>query len=59
MNEQDKFSKDPKFSLEVYDDHAIIRGWLTSDILVLLTRLCKKYGFKYLASCDGGFKLTK
>ena len=48
-----------KFSIEIYEDYAIIRGWLTSDVLILLTKLCKKYGFKYLSSFEGGFKLTK
>jgi len=54
--------KNPKYSLEVYEDHAIIRGWLSSDTLILLTKLCKKEGFTHLTICDDGtqgFKLIK
>jgi hypothetical protein len=53
--------KEPKYSIHVYEDHAIIRGWLTSDMLMLLIRLCKKEGFTHLTSnADGnGFKLVK
>ncbi len=50
---------EPQFTLTVFDDYAIIRGWLSSDILILLVKLCKKHGFKYLSSFEGGFKLTK
>ena len=50
-----------EYSIKVYDDHAIIYGWLTSDILILLVRLCKKHGFTHLTHNDGnpGFKLVK
>lgn len=52
--------EEPKYSLEVYTDHAIIKGWLTSDMLTVLIRLCKKEGFKGLIPHDGaGFKLIK
>lgn len=48
-----------EFSLEVYEDHAIIRGLLTSDELTLLIKFCGVCGFKYISSCDSGFKLTR
>ena len=50
-----------KFSIEVYEDHAIIYGMLTADILTLLIRLCKKYGYTHLApnGDNQGFKLVK
>ncbi len=50
-----------QYSIEVYDDHAIINGWLTTDILKLLVRLCGKHGFTHLTNNDGkpGFKLVK
>lgn len=58
MNRED-LEKVPKYSLEVYDDHAIIKGWLTSDMLTVLIKLCRKEGFKRLVSGNGGFKLIK
>jgi hypothetical protein len=51
--------KIPKVSIEIYEDYAIIHGMLSSEILTTLLKLCKKYGFKYLSSFDGGFKLKK
>lgn len=50
-----------EYSIEVYDTHAVIDGWLTSDILILLIRLCKKHGFTHLTHNDGyaGFKLVR
>lgn len=50
-----------KYSIEVYDDHAIIQGLLSSDILTLLTRLCRKEGFTHLTKNNEkpGFKLVK
>jgi hypothetical protein len=51
---------EPEYSIEVYKDHAIIKGWLTSDILKLLINLCKKHGFTHLVPNDGGgFKLVR
>lgn len=54
-------NKNLKYSIEVYEDHAIILGWLAPEVLVLLTRLCKKEGFTHITSNqDGkGFKLVK
>jgi hypothetical protein len=51
----------PEYSIEVYKDYAIIKGWLTPDILMVLVRLCKKHGFTHLTSNhDGkGFKLVR
>lgn len=51
--------KDPKYSISVYEDYAIIKGWLTSEILITLIKLCKKEGFTHLQSFEGGFKLIK
>lgn len=49
-----------KYSLEVYEDHALIKGWLDSNMLTLLVKVCKKHGFTHLAqNGDGGFKLVK
>ena len=59
MSEERKFMKIPKVSIEIYEDYAIIHGMLSSEILTTLLKLCKKYGFKYLSSFDGGFKLKK
>ena len=56
MNEE---TKQPNYSLEVYDDHAIIKGWLTSDMIKVLLKLCNKEGFKYFSPFTGGFKLVK
>lgn len=49
----------PKYSLEVFEDHAIIKGWITSEMLNVLIKLCRKEGFKFLAPYEGGFKLVK
>lgn len=52
----------PNYSLEVFEDYAIIRGHLTTEMLTLLIKLCAKEGFKYLTNIgDGtpGFKLIK
>jgi len=51
---------EPNYSISVFDDHAIIRGSLTSDILILLVELCKNEGFTHITNIsDGtqGFKL--
>lgn len=51
----------PLYSLEIYKDHALISGWLTTDMLTVLIRLCKKHGFTHLCmqSDQEGFKLVK
>lgn len=50
-----------KYSITVYEDHAIITGWLTSDVLILLIKLCKKEGFTHLTHNPHGegFKLVR
>lgn len=59
-NEHTLDCKCPNYSISVYKDHAIIKGWLTFDILTLLIRLCKKEGFTHMVPHDGiGFKLVK
>lgn len=49
-----------KYSIEVYEDYAIITGWLTTDVLKLLIKLCKKEGFTHMVPHEGqGFKLVR
>lgn len=50
-----------KYRITVYEDYAIIRGSLSSEILLLLIRFCKKEGFTHLKACDDGkgFKLVR
>lgn len=51
-----------KYVIEVYEDHAIIRGGLTSEVLAALITISKQEGYTYLVvNCDGsgGFKLVK
>jgi len=52
----------PKFSLIVYDDCAIIRGKMTVEVLTLLFKFCKKEGFTHLTNTDDsvqGFKFVR
>lgn len=52
----------PYFTLEMFDDYALIRGWLTPEMLMMIVKMCKKQGFTHLTSTnDGipGFKLIK
>lgn len=53
--------KSPRYSIEVYKDYAIIRGLITSEILMVLVRLCKKEGFTHMTHNDNepGFKLVR
>ncbi len=53
--------KKTNYSISVYDDHAIIKGGLSSDVLKLLISLCKKEGFTHIMSnVEGdGFKLIR
>lgn len=51
-----------KYSIEVYEDHAIIRGWMKTDIFSLLLRFSRKEGFTHITALDDGsegFKLVK
>jgi hypothetical protein len=50
-----------EYSIEVYKDHAIIKGWLSTDVLKLIFNLCKKEGFTHMTSNENqqGFKLVK
>jgi hypothetical protein len=51
-----------KYSIKVYEDYAVINGWLTYDVLILLVSLFKKEGFTHLTSNDGitgGFKMVR
>ena len=51
----------PKYIIEVYEDHAIISGWLSADMLKTLVKLCKKEGFTHLVPNEGkpGFKVVR
>jgi hypothetical protein len=50
-----------KYSIHVYEDFAIIRGKLKSDVFQIAIRLCEKEGFTYIVpNYDGkGFKLIR
>ena len=51
-----------KFSLQIYEDYALITGWLSSDMLKLLIRVCEKHGFTHMTNnsdARGGFKLVR
>lgn len=58
MNEENVVSE-PNYSIHVFEDHAIIQGFLTSDVLTILIRLCRQEGFTHLVPFDDGFKLVK
>ena len=54
--------KTPKYTLEVYEEWAVIRGALSTDVLTLLIGLCLKEGFTHLTHNEdglGGFKLVR
>lgn len=50
-----------KYSIAVYDDHAIITGPLSPETLMILMRLCKNEGFTHMTSNPEGpgFKLIR
>ncbi len=48
-----------KYSISVYEDHAIITGCLSPDVLDLLIKLCSDEGFTHLVFNEGGFKLVR
>lgn len=51
---------DLKYSIHVYQDHAEIKGWLPSHVLILLIKLSKKEGFDIMTYAEnGGFKLIR
>ncbi len=55
-------NEESKYSIEVFEEHAIIRGSLPTDVLMLFIDLCRKEGFTYLTHMDDGelgFKLVK
>lgn len=54
--------KEPNYSIEVYEDHAIICGWIPTDVLKLMIKLCKKEGFTHMTPNDdgkSGFKMLR
>ena len=54
-------TNEPKYSIQVFEDQAIIKGFLSSDVLAMIIKLCLEEGFVYLkCNKDGkGFKLIK
>lgn len=51
-----------QYSLEVYEDHALISGPIAFDVLAILMKFCKVEGFTHLTvRPDGkpGFMLVK
>lgn len=50
-----------KYSIEVYEDHAIVNGFLPSDVLKFLTILLKKEGLNYVThnGNKSGFKFVR
>lgn len=50
-----------KYSIEVYENYALIYGKITIDLLEFLIQLFKKEGFDYLTSNDANsaFKFVK
>jgi hypothetical protein len=55
-------NESPKYVLAIYEDYALINGKLSSDILLLLIKLCKKEGFTHMTHRDDGkpgFKLIR
>lgn len=52
-------NKEFRFSIEVYGDHALIKGWLTTRVLKMVTKLCREEGFTHMTMEEGGFKLVR
>ena len=49
-----------EYRLSVYKDHAIINGFVTSDVLKRLVKVCERHGFTHLVPhSKPGFKLVK
>ena len=50
-----------EYSIEVFDDYAVIKGSISSDVLNFLLKLCEDEGFKYMVPNyqDVGFRLVK
>jgi hypothetical protein len=51
-----KKKKPPKYSLEVFEDHAVIKGIIPTPIMLLLIRICNEEGFNKVTSPDDGSK---
>jgi hypothetical protein len=54
-------SNEVKYSIEVFEDYAIVHGFLTSQALKILIHLCKIEGFTHLTTNNNGygFKLIR
>lgn len=49
-----------RYSIAVYEDYAIIKGWLSAEILCMLITLCEDEGFtNMIPHDDQGFKLVR
>lgn len=50
-----------RYSIEVYDDYAVFRGEISSEIFKLIVRMCKQNGFTHLKSTEDGhgFKMIR
>lgn len=53
--------QEPRYSIEVYDDYALIQGSLSISVLRLLVNLCKREGFTHIMNNEEkpGFKLVR
>ena len=54
--------KSPKYSLEVFDDYVVIRGWAPVDAFQCLVHICREAGFTHMTYLDDGsqgFKIFK
>lgn len=54
--------KELKYSVHVYEDHAIIKGGHPPEVLDLLITVSKQEGFNYVMAPDDGtqgFKLVR
>jgi|GEM_PF-4772451 hypothetical protein len=48
-----------KYSILVYEDHAVISGLLSCEVLDVLIKLCEHEGFTHLTPNEEGFKLVR
>ena len=49
-----------KYSVEVYEDYVMIRGWVTVDFLTMIIDHFAKDGFAHLTQADEpGFKIVR
>jgi hypothetical protein len=46
--------EEPQYSLEIYENHAIIRGTLNVEIYVKILEFCSQMGFRRVRKTDDG-----